>query len=104
DVRAQSRQPELFDEKAAEDVSLILYTSGTTGPPKGVMMPWRAIASNLDALIEVWEWTSADVLVHALPLSHAHGLVLGTLGPLRVGGRLRHLGHFRPEAACAALK
>ena len=83
--------------------ALILYTSGTTGPPKGAVLSRRAIASNLDALAQVWQWTGDDVLVHGLPLFHAHGLVLGTLGPVRRGGQLHHLGRFSPEAVAAGL-
>jgi malonyl-CoA/methylmalonyl-CoA synthetase len=86
-----------------EAVALIIYTSGTTGPPKGVLMPRRAIASNLDALADAWAWTEADRLVHALPIFHVHGLVLGLVGPLRRGGHVRHLGRFSPEAVAAAL-
>ena len=84
--------------------ALILYTSGTTGPPKGVMLSQRAIAANLDALGAAWEWTKADVVVHALPLFHAHGLVLGTLGPLRLGGRSHHVGRFSAGGLAAALE
>jgi len=57
--------------------AFVFYTSGTTGPPKGAVLPRRAVASNLDALAEVWEWTERDVLVHGLPLFHVHRLVLG---------------------------
>ncbi|MFD9906648.1 acyl-CoA synthetase [Streptomyces sp. NPDC059063] len=74
--------------------ALIVYTSGTTGPPKGVVLPRRAISSTLDALADAWEWTGDDVLVHGLPLFHVHGLILGVLGPLRRGGSVRHLGRF----------
>ena len=56
------------------------------------MLPRRAIASNLDALAEAWAWTERDVVTHALPLFHVHGLVIGILGPLRRGGRRSHLG------------
>ena len=83
--------------------ALIVYTSGTTGPPKGVVMPRRAIASSLDDLAEAWAWTGDDVLAHGLPLFHVHGLVLGMLGPLRLGGALHHLGSFSPEGVAAAL-
>ena len=86
-----------------ERVALVVYTSGTTGKPKGVLLPRRAVAANLDALAEAWSWTEADNLTHALPIFHVHGLVLGTLGPLRRGGHVRHLGRFSPEAAAAAL-
>jgi len=92
-----------FDEPGPEAPALIVYTSGTTGPPKGVVLPRRAIASNLDALAAAWEWTAADVLVHGLPLFHVHGLILGVLGPLRLGGTMQHLGRFSSDGAAAAL-
>ena len=57
--------------------ALVVYTSGTTGPPKGAVLPRRAIASNLDALADAWEWTADDVVAHGLPLFHVHGLVIG---------------------------
>ena len=86
-----------------DEPALIVYTSGTTGPPKGSLMPRRAISSNLDALAQVWAWTEEDVVAHGLPLFHVHGLVLGILGPLRRGGSARHLGRFSPEAVRDAL-
>jgi malonyl-CoA/methylmalonyl-CoA synthetase len=67
------------------------------------VLSYRAIAANLDGLAEVWRWTAHDVLVHALPLFHVHGLVLGTLGPVRVGSPLVHVGKFSPEAIASAL-
>ncbi|MFF4797033.1 acyl-CoA synthetase [Streptomyces sp. NPDC001351] len=86
-----------------EDPALIVYTSGTTGPPKGAVLPRRAIATTLDALADAWQWTSDDVLVHGLPLFHVHGLVLGILGPLRRGGSVRHLGRFTTEGVAREL-
>ncbi|MGC0377474.1 acyl-CoA synthetase [Streptomyces sp. SAI-229] len=90
-------------ERDPEDPALIVYTSGTTGPPKGAVIPRRAIAATLDALADAWRWTGEDVLVHGLPLFHVHGLVLGTLGPLRRGGSVRHLGRFTPEGVTREL-
>jgi malonyl-CoA/methylmalonyl-CoA synthetase len=90
-------------EPAADAPALIVYTSGTTGPPKGAVLPRRAIAANLDALAAAWDWSGADTVAHALPLFHVHGLVLATLGPLRLGGCSWHLGRFDPAAVAAAL-
>ncbi|MFC8125813.1 acyl-CoA synthetase [Streptomyces sp. NPDC057302] len=85
------------DEPDPQAPALIVYTSGTTGPPKGAVLPRRALAATLDALEDAWQWTSDDVLVHGLPLFHVHGLILGILGPLRRGGSVRHLGRFSIE-------
>ena len=102
-VEQGGAEGDLPEEPEAESPALVVYTSGTTGLPKGVVLPRRAVSSNLDALAEVWNWSSDDVLVHGLPLFHVHGLVLGVLGPLRLGGRLHHVGRFSPEAVCGAL-
>ncbi|WP_329227531.1 acyl-CoA synthetase [Streptomyces canus] len=85
------------------DPALVVYTSGTTGPPKGAVLPRRAIATTLDALADAWQWTSDDILVHGLPLFHVHGLVLGILGPLRRGGSVRHLGRFSTDGVAREL-
>ncbi|MGA5505732.1 acyl-CoA synthetase [Streptomyces umbrinus] len=86
-----------------ETPALIVYTSGTTGPPKGAVIPRRAIATTLDALADAWQWTGDDVLVHGLPLFHVHGLILGILGPLRRGGSVRHLGRFETAGVAREL-
>ncbi|SES25821.1 malonyl-CoA/methylmalonyl-CoA synthetase [Lentzea xinjiangensis] len=92
-----------FTDPGDEAPALIVYTSGTTGSPKGVVLPRRAIVSTLDAVAQAWQWTDEDVLVHALPLFHVHGLILGVLGPLRRGGTLHHLGKFSTEQVARAL-
>ncbi|MET0818315.1 MAG: AMP-binding protein, partial [Solirubrobacteraceae bacterium] len=104
-VDVSARGGELPEPTAEGDEgpALIVYTSGTTGRPKGAVLPRRAIASNLDALADAWAWTAGDVLAHGLPLFHVHGLVLGLLGPIRLGGGLRHVGRFTPESVAAAL-
>ena len=93
----------LPDEPDGEAPAIVVYTSGTTGPPKGAVLPRRAIASNLDALADAWEWTGDDVVAHGLPLFHVHGLILGTLGPVRRGGGVHHLGRFSAAGAARAL-
>jgi malonyl-CoA/methylmalonyl-CoA synthetase len=102
DVAEQGRLG--LDDLDPEHPALIVYTSGTTGMPKGAVLPRRALATNLDALADAWEWSAADRLTHALPLFHVHGLVLGLLGPLRHGGDLWHLGGFDPKALAGALE
>jgi malonyl-CoA/methylmalonyl-CoA synthetase len=82
---------------------LILYTSGTTGPPKGAVITAGNVAANLDALARAWAWTERDTVVHALPLFHVHGLVLGLLGSLRVGGALAWVPRFDPATVAARL-
>jgi malonyl-CoA/methylmalonyl-CoA synthetase len=103
DVDLSARGGTLSAEPSPEAPAVVVYTSGTTGPPKGVVLPRRAISSNLDALAAAWEWTGDDVLAHALPLFHVHGLILGVLGPLRLGGAVHHLGRFSSEAMAAEL-
>ncbi|MFB9237690.1 acyl-CoA synthetase [Plantactinospora siamensis] len=89
-------------EPDPDGTALILYTSGTTGAPKGAVLSRRAVAACLDGLAEAWEWTPDDLVVHGLPLFHVHGLVLGVLGPLRVGSRLHHVGRPLPRRYAAA--
>jgi fatty acid CoA ligase FadD36 len=91
-----------FTDPPPGEPALILYTSGTTGAPKGVILSRDAIAADLDALATAWAWTPDDLLVHGLPLYHVHGLVLGMLGALRVGSRLAHTGKPRPDRYAAA--
>ncbi|WP_314172909.1 acyl-CoA synthetase [Streptomyces winkii] len=90
-------------EPDGEAPAVIVYTSGTTGPPKGTVLPRRALTATLDALRDAWQWTEDDVLVHGLPLFHVHGLILGVLGPLRRSGTVHHLGRFSTDGVRRAL-
>ncbi|MDO3129143.1 acyl-CoA synthetase [Mycobacteroides abscessus] len=101
-VRRHARSWHQYSEPDPESTALIVYTSGTTGAPKGVRLSRRALAASLDGLVDAWEWTADDVLVHGLPLFHVHGLVLGLLGSLRVGNRFVHTVKPTPEAYAAA--
>ena len=101
-VRLHARDWHHVPEPSPARIAFVLYTSGTTGAPKGVLLSRRAIAAGIDALAEAWDWTERDTLVHGLPLFHVHGLVLGLLGPLRVGSRLVHTGSPTPQAYAQA--
>ncbi|HEY9314502.1 acyl-CoA synthetase [Williamsia sp.] len=101
-VRMYARSWHSHPEPHPDSTALVMYTSGTTGLPKGVPMSRRSIAAGLDALAEAWGWTFNDVLVHGLPLFHVHGLILGILGPLRVGGAVVHTVKPTPENYAAA--
>ncbi|WP_435862187.1 acyl-CoA synthetase [Streptomyces phaeochromogenes] len=103
DINVRGRGTASPDPGTLETPALIVYTSGTTGPPKGAVIPRRAIATTLDALADAWQWTGDDVLVHGLPLFHVHGLILGILGPLRRGGSVRHLGRFETAGVAREL-
>lgn len=81
---------------------LLLYTSGTTGAPKGVPLNASNIASNIDALAAIWHWSDADRLVHVLPLFHVHGLILGLWGTLRVGASATVLRRFDIDGVARA--
>ncbi|MBY6411668.1 acyl-CoA synthetase [Rhodococcus sp. BP-252] len=101
-VRQHARSWHSYSDPHPSSIAFVLYTSGTTGPPKGVLLSRDAIAAGLDALAEAWQWTWKDTLVHGLPLFHVHGLILGLLGPLRVGSPVIHTGKPTPSLYAAA--
>jgi malonyl-CoA/methylmalonyl-CoA synthetase len=73
-----------------EDPALILYTSGTTGKPKGVVHTHGSIIAQVQSLAKAWEYTSADQFLHCLPLHHVHGLFNGLLAPLYAGSTVSY--------------
>ena len=77
-----------------DDLAAVLYTSGTTGRSKGAMLTHRNLASNALTLAETWEFTHSDVLIHALPVYHTHGLFTATNTLTLAGGRMLWLPKF----------
>ena len=73
-------------ERAGDDLAAILYTSGTTGRSKGAMLTHDNLRTNAEALADCWRFTDADVLIHALPIFHTHGLFVATNIVLLAGG------------------
>ncbi len=85
------------------DLAAILYTSGTTGRSKGAMITQRNLASNAKTLAAFWRFTDDDVLLHALPIFHTHGLFVETNTILVAGARMIFLPKFDPDAVFSAL-
>ena len=81
-------------DRAANDVASIIYTSGTTGRSKGAMLTHGNLASNADALLDYWGWRPDDVLLHALPLFHVHGLFVALHCALFAGTPMLFLPKF----------
>jgi malonyl-CoA/methylmalonyl-CoA synthetase len=88
---------------APDDLAAILYTSGTTGRAKGAMLSHRNLASNALTLVDRWGFTQGDVLLHALPLYHVHGLFVACHCALLSGSRMLWHAKFDARAVIAAL-
>ncbi len=86
-----------------EDPGLIIYTSGTTGHPKGAVLTHRNLVCDAQNIIRIWEIVSTDVLCHALPLFHVHGLCFALHTALLAGAGVVMLDSFNPETVAAVL-
>jgi malonyl-CoA/methylmalonyl-CoA synthetase len=89
--------------RGLNDLAAILYTSGTTGRSKGAMLTHGNLLSNAQTLKAYWGWVPGDVLVHALPIFHVHGLFVALHGALLNGSRMLWYNKFDPAATVAAL-
>ncbi|MEM9967951.1 MAG: malonyl-CoA synthase [Pseudomonadota bacterium] len=94
-----ARAPEFTPvDRSEDDLAAFLYTSGTTGRSKGAMMTQKNLLSNAETLTALWEFTAQDVLLHALPIFHTHGLFVATNVMLRAGGAMIFLPKFDVDA------
>ncbi|MDE2081345.1 MAG: malonyl-CoA synthase [Burkholderiales bacterium] len=90
-------------QREASDLAAILYTSGTTGRSKGAMLTHGNLLSNARVLKSLWGWTGGDVLLHALPIFHVHGLFVASHGALLNGSKMIWFNRFDPRAVVARL-
>ena len=89
--------------RRSDDLAAILYTSGTTGRSKGAMLTHGNLLSNALVLKDYWGWRPGDVLIHALPIFHVHGLFVASHGALLNGSRMIWFSKFDPRAVIARL-
>jgi malonyl-CoA/methylmalonyl-CoA synthetase len=99
-VARATHQSDVFEtvQSAPDDLAAILYTSGTTGRSKGAMLTHSNLASNAKVLRQTWQWQSDDVLLHALPLFHVHGLFVASHCALLGGSKMIFLPKFDSDA------
>ena len=89
--------------RRADDLAAIVYTSGTTGRSKGAMLSHGNLLSNALMLKAYWGWQAGDVLIHALPLFHVHGLFVALHGALLNGSKMIWLARFDPKGVLQKL-
>jgi malonyl-CoA/methylmalonyl-CoA synthetase len=89
--------------RGADELAAILYTSGTTGRSKGAMLTHGNLLSNAQVLKTYWGWREGDVLIHALPIFHVHGLFVASHGALLNGSKMIWLNKFEPKTVVAHL-
>jgi malonyl-CoA/methylmalonyl-CoA synthetase len=89
--------------RGTDDLAAILYTSGTTGRSKGAMLSQGNLLSNAQVLKSYWGWRPGDVLIHALPIFHVHGLFVALHGALLNGSRMIWMNRFDPKRVIARM-
>jgi malonyl-CoA/methylmalonyl-CoA synthetase len=94
----------IFDTEASpQDPALLIYTSGTTGQPKGAILTQQNLLQDAKNIIQIWEITEKDVLCHALPLFHLHGLCFALHTSLIAGAKIVMCDEFSPETVADIL-
>src|ERR1700724_957880 len=97
DAAAKAKSDFTTVARANDDLAAILYTSGTTGRSKGAMLSHDNLASNSLSLVDYWRFTDKDVLIHALPIYHTHGLFVASNVTLFARGSMIFLPKFDPD-------
>jgi malonyl-CoA/methylmalonyl-CoA synthetase len=101
---AQHSDQHTAAERGSDDLAAILYTSGTTGRSKGAMLTHGNLLSNAITLKSYWGWQPDDVLIHALPIFHVHGLFVASHGALLNGSKMIWFAKFDPKACIARMQ
>jgi len=102
--KSRAQSPAFLTAAVSEnDVAALLYSSGTTGKPKGAMLTHRNLATNAATLVQAWGFARDDVLLHALPIFHVHGLFVALHCAMMSRSRLLFLPHFDATQVCSLL-
>ncbi|MDJ0654056.1 MAG: AMP-binding protein [Xanthomonadales bacterium] len=102
---AAAQAPPQFENavRGADDLAAVLYTSGTTGRSKGAMLTHENLLSNARTLVELWQFCADDVLIHALPIFHVHGLFVAIHTVMVSGASMIFLPRFSSDAVLAEM-
>jgi acyl-CoA synthetase (AMP-forming)/AMP-acid ligase II len=104
DLDLPDGDPGVLDAAGPDDPALICFTSGTTGAPKGAVLRHRNLLAGVESVTRAWRMSPDDLLVHSLPVFHAHGLVVGAYGTMTAGGSAVLLPAFDPDAVADTVR
>ncbi len=96
--------PRTISKRKSTDLAVLIYTSGTTGLSKGAMLTHENLSSNAKALVESWGFSETDIILHALPIFHIHGLFVASHCPLMVGAKINWHNSFKVKNVITAFK